>query len=399
MMHKLKYKQLLTLRKGKYHDGKGLYISISSQGRGKWSYRYRIDSKSREMGLGTFPEISIVDARQKAEDSRRLVLKKIDPIDDKRRAEVLRNQQNKKFSYIADLYIKAKKQEEWRSPRSEQSWRHTINTYAIPYLDKKTFIDINVDDIHELLLPIWFSKTETARRLQQRLFRIFGYAKIKKWYERDNPALWKGGLQEVMSDPYKIHKVQSFASLKYVKISNFYNDLVTFDVITVYALRLLILTATRTKEAIEARFDEFDLDKKIWTIPQHKMKAGVEHKIPLSDEALKIIKLMRKKHNHEYLFHNPATGRHISNGAMLVFLKKKFPQLKITVHGFRATFRTWAEETGNYQPHAIEFCLAHELPNKVEKAYLRTNLTEQRKVIMNDWAKYVLSNQALLDFL
>ena len=122
------------------------------------------------------------------------------------------------------------------------------------------------------------------------------------------------------------------------------------------------------------------------------MKAGVEHKIPLSDEALKIIKLMRKKHNHEYLFHNPATGRHISNGAMLVFLKKKFPQLKITVHGFRATFRTWAEETGNYQPHAIEFCLAHELPNKVEKAYLRTNLTEQRKVIMNDWAKYVLSN-------
>ena len=371
-MHKLKYKQLLHLPKGKYHDGKGLYISIPSQGRGKWSYRYRIDNKSREMGLGTFPEISIVDARQKAEDNRRLVLNKTDPIEDKRRQEVLRNQQNKKFSYIADLYITAKKKEEWRN---------TINTYATPYLDKKPFIDISVDDIHELLLPIWSSKTETARRLQQRLFRIFGYAKIKKWYERDNPALWTGGLQEIMSDPYKIHKVKSFASLNYSKISNFYKDIREIGLLTVYALRLLILTATRTKEVIQSKFSEFALDKKVWTIPEHKMKAGVEHKILLSNEAIQIINIMRKKHNHEYVFHNPATGKHISNGAMLVFTKKQFPNLKITVHGFRATFRDWAEETGNYSHHAVEFCLAHQLPNKVEKAYLRTDLIEQRKKI------------------
>jgi integrase len=337
------------------------------------------------MGLGTFPEISIVDARQKAEDNRRLVLNQIDPIEDKRKQEVLKKQQNKKFSFIANLYISAKKKEEWRNPKSEQQWRSTITNYAVPYLDKKPFIDINVEDIHELLLPIWSSKTETARRLQQRLFRIFGYAKIKKWYEKDNPALWKGGFQEVMPDPHKIHKVKSFASLKHRKISNLYEALSELDLTAVYALRLLILTATRTKEVIEARFDEFDLESKIWTIPDYKMKAGIEHKIPLSDEALKIVEFMRKKHNHEYLFHNPATGRHISNGAMLVFLKKQFPQLKITVHGFRATFRTWAEEAGIYQPHAIEFCLAHELPNKVEKAYLRTNLTEQRKQIMDDW--------------
>ena len=391
-MHKLKYKQLLNLTKGKYHDGKGLYISITSPGTGKWSYRYRIDHKSREMGLGTFPEISIVDARQKAEDNRRLVLNKIDPIDDKRKQEVLRKQQNKKFSFIANLYISAKKKEEWRNPKSEQQWRNTITNYAVPYLDKKPLIDINTDDIHELLLPIWSSKTETARRLQQRLFRIFGFAKIKKWYVKDNPALWKGGLQEVMPDPYKIHKVISFASLKHNEVSKFYHSISDLNLIAVYALRLLILTATRTKEVIESRFDEFDLDKKIWTIPEHKMKTGIEHKVLLSDEAINIINLMRKRHNHEYVFNNPATGRHISNGAMLVFLKKQFPQLKITVHGFRATFKTWAEETGNYQHHAIEFCLAHQLPSKVEKAYLRTNLTEKRKQIMDDWEKYVLSN-------
>ena len=222
-MHKLKYKQLLHLTNGKHHDGKGLYISILSQGRGKWSYRYRIDNKSREMGLGTFPEISIVDARQKAEDNRRLVLNKIDPIEDKRKQEVLRKQQNKKFSHIANLYITAKKKEEWRNPKSEQQWRNTITNYAVPYLDKKPLIDINTDDVHELLLPIWSSKTETARRLQQRLFRIFGFAKIKKWYVKDNPALWKGGLQEVMSDHYKIHKVKSFSSLKHNEISKFYH--------------------------------------------------------------------------------------------------------------------------------------------------------------------------------
>jgi integrase len=239
-------------------------------------------------------------------------------------------------------------------------------------------------------MPIWSIKTETATRIQQRLFRIFGYAKIKKWYERDNPALWKGGLQEIMPDPFKIHKVKSFASLKHSKVTNFYKDLCELDFITVYALKLLILTATRTKEVIEAEFDEFNLEKKIWTIPEHKMKARVEHKIPLSDEVIEIIELMRKKHNHDYVFHNKATGKHIYNNAMLVFIKKHFPKKKITVHGFRASFRTWAEEAGDYQYQAIEFCLAHQLPTKVEKSYLRTNLFDMRKTIMNDWTNYVL---------
>ena len=392
-MHKFKHKQLLNLKNGKYHDGKGLYISITSPGTGKWSLRYRLDHKSREMGLGTFPEISIVDARQKAEDNRRQILNKIDPIEDKRKQEVLRNQQGKKFSYIADLYISAKKKEEWRNSKSEQQWRNTITSYAVPFLDKKPLIDINIDDIQELLLPIWSSKTETARRLQQRLFRIFGFAKIKKWYEKDNPALWTGGLKEIMSDPYKIHKVKSFASLNYSNISNFYKDISEIDLLAVYALRLLILTATRTKEVIEAKFSEFDLDKKVWTIPEHKMKAGVEHKVPLSDEAIQIINFMRKKHNHEYVFHNKATGKHISNNAMLVFVKKHHLKTKITVHGFRATFRTWAEETGKYQHHAIEFCLAHQLPTKVEKSYLRTNLFGMRKIIMNDWEQFLIKNK------
>lgn len=391
-MNKLNAKQLLTLSIGKYPDGNGLYLSIYKPKRGKWSFRYNLNKKAREMGLGSFPEVTLYDARQHALRNKQLLSKKIDPIDEKNRAEVLRQQQNKKFSEIADLYISAKKKEEWRNLKSEQQWRNTITNYAVPYLDKKPLIDINTDDIHELLLPIWSSKTETARRLQQRLFRIFGFAKIKKWYVKDNPALWKGGLQEVMPDPYKIHKAISFASLKHNEVSKFYHSISDLDLIAVYALRLLILTATRTKEVIESRFDEFDLDKKIWTIPEHKMKTGIEHKVLLSDEAINIINLMRKRHNHEYVFHNPATGKHISNGAMLVFLKKQFPHLKVTVHGFRATFKTWAEETGNYQHHAIEFCLAHQLPSKVEKAYLRTNLIEQRKQIMDDWEKYVLSN-------
>ena len=167
-----------------------------------------------------------------------------------------------------------------------------------------------------------------------------------------------------------------------------------FEHLSAYALRLLILTATRTKEVIEAKFDEFDLQRKIWTIPAEKMKVRKEHKVPLSNEAIEIIEFMKRKHNHEYVFHNPGTGNHISNGAMLVFLKKEFSHHKITVHGFRATFRDWAEETGKYQHHAIEFCLAHQLPNKVEKAYLRTDLMPERKKIINDWEQYLISNIA-----
>ena len=389
-MHKLKYKQLLNLPKGKYHDGKGLYISISSLGRGKWSYRYRIDSKSREMGLGTFPEVSIVDARQKAEDKRRLVLQKTDPIDEKKRQEILRNQQNKKFSQIADIYINHKKKKEWTNPKSEQQWRNTIATYASPILDKKPFIDINNEDIVEALLPIWNNKTETARRLQQRLARIFSFAKVMKWYKKDNPASWDAHLIHVLPNPWKIQKVKNFESLSYQETSNFYKELCQLELISSYALRLLILTATRTKEIIEAEFDEFNLKSRIWTIPAEKMKVRKEHKIPLSNEAISIVELMRKKHNHKYVFSNPATGNHISNGAMLVFLKKQFPHLKITVHGFRSTFRDWAEETGNYQHHAVEFSLAHQLPTKVEKAYLRSDLLEQRKSVMNDWEKYIV---------
>ena len=252
-------------------------------------------------------------------------------------------------------------------------------------------MDINMDDVHALLLPIWSSKTETARRLQQRLFRIFGFAKVKKWYDRDNPALWRGGLQEVMSDPYKIQKITHHPSLPHEKIQRFYKQLCEYDVVSAYALRLLILTASRTSEVIKAKFEQFNLKKKLWTLPYQNMKARKEHTVPLSNEALSIIALMRQKHNHEFVFTNLGTGRHISNGAMLVFVKKRFPQFKITNHGFRSTFRTWAEEQGKYQHYAIKFSQAQQLPDKVEKAYMRSNLLEQRKIIMNDWEQYILS--------
>ena len=260
-MKRLNAKQLLVLPKGKYHDGNGLYISISSKGKGKWSFRYRAHKKSREMGLGRFPDVSLFDARQYALSNKQLLRKNIDPIDEKNRAEVLRQQQNKKFSEIADLYISTKKKDEWTNPKSEQQWRSTITNYAVPYLDKKPLSDINMDDIHVLLLPIWSSKTETARRLQQRLFRIFGFAKVKKWYGRDNPALWRGGLQEIMPDPYKIQKVTHHPSLPHEKIHRFYEQLCKYDVFSAYALRLLILTASRTSEVIKARFEQFDLKK------------------------------------------------------------------------------------------------------------------------------------------
>ena len=157
---------------------------------------------------------------------------------------------------------------------------------------------------------------------------------------------------------------------------------------------MVILNVTRTSEVIKSKFEQFDLEKRIWTIPYQNMKARKEHKIPLSNEAISIIKFMRQKHNHEYVFTNLVTGKHISNGAMLHLLKSRFRNLRITTHGFRSTFRTWAEEQGKYQYYAIKFSQAHELPNKIEKAYMRSDLMPERTIIMNDWEKYLLSNTA-----
>ena len=389
-MKRLNAKQILVLPIGKYPDGNGLYLSIYKPGRGKWSFRYTLNKKAREMGLGSFPEVSLLEARQHALSNKQSLSKKIDPIDEKNRAQILRQQQNKKFSDIADIYISTKKKDEWTNPKSEQQWRNTIATYASPILDRKPFIDINNDDIVEVLLPIWTTKTETARRLQQRLFRIITFAKVKKWYLKENPASWQEHLYHILPNPFKIKKVKHHPFLHHEKVNFFYKELCEIDLFSTFALRLLILTVTRTSEVIKSKFEQFDLDKGIWNLPYYNMKARKEHKIPLSNEAISIIKLMRKKHNHEYVFTNPLTGKHISNGAMLVFIKKQFPNLKITVHGFRATFRDWAEETNKYQHHAIEFCLAHQLPNKVEKAYLRSDLFEQRKIIMGDWEKIIL---------
>ena len=390
-MKKLNTKQLQTLPKDKYHDGNGLYISISKPGRGKWSFRYRINKKSREMGLGSYPDVSLSDARQLSFNNKQLLSKKIDPIDEKNRVEVLRQQQNKKFSDIADLYIRTKKMPEWTNDKSYTSWKNTLNTYAAPILDSKPIVDINRDDIIGVLLPIWRKKTETARRIQQRLFLIFAFAKIRGWYNNDNPASWKEHLSLVLPDPYKIRKVKHHPSLPYSQINVFYKQLSEFDLFSAYALRMVILTVARTSEVIKSKFEEFDLEKRIWTLPYYNMKARREHKIPLSNEALSIIRFLRRKHNHEHVFTNLVTDKHISDGAMLYILKSRFRDLKITTHGFRSTFRDWAEETGLYQHNAIEFCLAHELPNKVEKAYLRSDLIEQRKIIMNDWGKYIMS--------
>ena len=392
-MKRLNAKQILALPIGKYHDGNGLYISIYSPGRGKWSFRYTINKKSREMGLGSFPDVSLFEARHHALGNKQLLGKKIDPIDEKNRAQILRQQQNKKFSDIADIYISTKKKDEWTNPKSEQQWRNTIATYASPILDKKPFIDINNDDIVEVLLPIWATKTETARRLQQRLFRIITFAKVKKWYLKENPASWQEHLYHILPNPFKIKKVKHHPFLHHEKVNCFYNELCEIDLFSTFALRLLILTVTRTSEVIKSKFEQFDLGKGIWNLPYYNMKARKEHTVPLSNDAIAIIKLMRKKHNHEYVFTNPSTGKHISNGAMLVFIKKRFPHFKITVHGFRATFKTWAEEAGIYSHHAIEFCLAHELPTKVEKAYLRSDLIEQRKIIMNDWENFLLNGK------
>ena len=153
---------------------------------------------------------------------------------------------------------------------------------------------------------------------------------------------------------------------------------------------MVILTVARTCEVLKSKFDQFDLERGIWTLPYENMKARKEHKVPLTSEVIKIINFMKRKHNHAFVFPNTYLAKPLSNGATLNLLRKNFSEVKVTVHGFRSTFKTWAEENGNFKENAIEFCLAHQLSNKVEKAYLRSDLFEQRKKIMNDWEEFVI---------
>ena len=386
---KNKIKQLKTGKK--IHDGRGLYF-FKKGDKGRWSFRYQRDGRCHEMGCGTYPEVSIAMARELRESYKKMLSCRVDPITEKRKEEAKRKViHTSRFSDLAKDFIEEKKFE-WRNTKHRKQWASTLETYAYKILDSKPIEDIEVQDVMRVLKPIWVKKTVTAQRVMQRIAKVMGKGKSLGLYHKDNPAIWKGNLEFHFGDPFKINKVRHHPAMPYKLLPTFYKLLMKQSSLSSYALRLLILTVARTNEILGARRDEFDLQERRWTVPEHRMKANREHKVPLSDEAIDIIQLRMRESNHELLFPSVIGKKHISNMAMLELMRRQTkPYNTFVPHGFRSSFRDWAAETGNYDQNVVEFCMAHKLHSRVEGAYMRSDLYYKRVEIMNDWEKLVVN--------
>ena len=372
----------------RHHDGGGLYLTLSARCRGKWTIRYMINRKAKEIGLGRYPELSLADARKKHFEARILIADGKDPLIERRKALAqTKREALTRFSDVAESYIE-EHSPKWTNKKHAHDWTSTLRRMAYPVLDQKPLAHLATEDVIRVLKPIWYSKHETARKLQGRIKLIFGYAKAGKLYFGENPAAWQDHLCHYFPALSGPHHVKHHRSLHYGLLPGFYAQLTQLDTIGSKALQYTILTAARTSEVRYVGRDEIDFNKMLWNVPAERMKARKPHKVPLSQQAAELIDGIMAAHNYPFLFPGMNPKKPLSNMAMLSLLKKKYKDIDTTVHGFRSTFRTWASDMTEYNDSIMEFALAHQLDEKVEGAYNRTELVEKRRPLMQDWADY-----------
>ena len=377
--------------RGSYHDGGGLYLYVSKGGAKHWVYRFMLNKRRREMGLGSLDDFSIAEAREQRDTQRKLTKQGIDPIEHRkaqRAAQLLEDAKAEReritFQQCAEACIKAKTPE-WKNAKHAQQWTNTLTTYAFPIIGQLPVASVDQAAVLTCLKPIWTTKTETATRVRQRIETVLNYGKAKGYREGDNPAAWKGGLEPVLPKPNKLKNVQHHEALPYDKLPAFMSQLKAQAGQGAQALRFTILTAARTGEVIGAQWQEIDFEKRLWIIPKERMKAGYEHRIALSKAAIGLLKNLPRISEH--IFPGQKQGKHISNVTMLKTLER-MKRDDLTVHGFRSTFRDWIAEKTNYPARMAETALAHQLKDETERAYQRGDLLEKRAAMMEAWARY-----------
>jgi integrase len=396
-----------------YHadpESKGLYIQVFkgvSSYKRSWIFRYTSPTlfTGREMGLGSLEARSLADARRKTLELRQLVMDGIDPTEDRckdKSKRIAAINSGITFKEAAELCIEARKAE-WKSSKHADQWRNTVATFAYPEIGKLRVDQINTRHIAKLLEQdikkkngevegtFWNVRTETATRVRQRIEVIFDWCKAHEYIKGDNPALLKGALGHLLPKAKKIQKKSHHPALPFQRIGEFVKDLREHNGYSALALELLILTATRTSEVIEAKWTEFNLDTKVWVIPAERMKAGKEHRVPLNARAIKILEHLRTISVSSYLFPGALHKEesHLSNMALLSMMRKMPKYSEYVPHGFRSTFRDWAAETTDYPNETVELALAHTIKNKAEAAYRRQDQLEKRCRLMDEWEEYI----------
>ena len=377
---------------GMYADGGGLYLQVSQSGTKSWIFRYALNGREREMGLGPLHTITLADARNLAMEARRLKLSGIDPIDARkadRQAKRLEDARAISFKQASAAYIKANKSA-WKNPKHAAQWESTLTTYADPIFGSLPVAAIDTALVMKALEAIWSEKPETASRLRGRIESVLDWATARGYRTGENPARWRGHLDKMLPARAKVQAVQHHAALPYHDLPAFMSCLRSQTGIGALALEFTILTAARTGEVIAATWDEIDLHAATWTVPKERMKAKREHKVFLGDDALAILRPLKETMRSDFVFPGNAPDKPLSNMAMLATLKR-MNRKDLTTHGFRSTFRDWAAETTDYPSEVVEMALAHAVTNKVEAAYRRGDLFEKRKRLMADWNRAAAS--------
>ena len=390
-INKLSARKVEALSKpGLYADGLGLYLQVSTFNTKSWLFRFMLDGKARKMGLGPCHTVTLAMAREKATEARRKLLDGIDPIDERAAVKMARKVNAAKamsFRQCAEAYINAHKVG-WKNEKHAAQWPATLEAYAYPVFGDLPVAAVDVGLVLKALEPIWTTKPETAGRVRGRVETVLDWAKARHYREGDNPARWRGHLDKLLPARGKVAKVKHHDALPYRDVHGFLADLHGMEGIAARALEFVILTATRTGEAIGATWQEIDLPGRVWTIPADRMKAGREHRVPLSDRAVAVLESLPREAGNPFVFVGGSKGKPLSNMAMLMLLKKRMGRDGLTVHGFRSTFRDWAAEQTAYPNELVEMALAHTVSDKTEAAYRRGDMVEKRARLMADWATY-----------
>jgi integrase len=374
-----------------YPDGGGLYLRVQAGGAKSWVYRFMLNTRAREMGLGTLREVSLVQARKKAEEARQQVRSGVDPIAARealQRAQQVAEARGITFDECAKAYIDAHRAA-WKNVKHQAQWSATLTTYASPVFGRLPVAAVDTALVMKVLEPLWGTKTETASRVRGRIENVLDWAKVRGYREGENPARWRGHLDHLLPKRAKVQKVRHHPAMPYAEVRSFLKALRAREGVTPKALEFIILTAVRVSEAVNAKWDEIDEKAKVWTIPGDRMKSGRDHRVPLSEAALRVLKAMKPGRQNDWIFPGWVTGMPLTIAAPLMLLQKDMGYSDLTVHGFRSAFRDWAAEQTNFPRELAEAALAHVLKDKTEAAYQRGDLLERRREMMNAWSQYL----------
>jgi integrase len=368
-------------------DGGNLLLQVSRSASGddfnrSWIFRYELDGKRHDLGLGPLDTLNLAEARAKARSLRQKLLDGIDPHTEReqqradRLAKLAERARAMTFRECAMRCI-ASHEDGWRNHDHRRQWRASLEQYAHPVIGDLPVDEIATPHVVKVLEPIWKDIPETASRVRGRIEKVLGWATVRGFRSGDNPARWRGHLAELFPAKGKLAPAKHHSALAFTDVPALMAELAATDHVAARAVEFTILTAARAGEILGATWDEIDLKAKTWTIPASRMKAKREHRVPLSDRA------------HALLRAIPRTDKRvfpIGERAMLTLIQERRPG--VTVHGFRSSFRDWASERTNYPPVVAEQALAHTIGSKVERAYHRTDLFEKRRRLMADWAAW-----------